>query len=88
MENASVMDVETVRRVLSEEMGKQLDHRRTVSEEQHRTDHEFIELLRDREARRQKRWDQVTNSTLGFVVIALIGGIGSAVVVWVKDHLK
>lgn len=58
-----------------------------VGGEQHHHDHEFIQLLKDREQRRVDRVEKFKSSLIGGVAISLIGGliwIGQ----WAAAHLS
>jgi len=63
-----------------------LDHvlqaRRSVPEEVHKDDHDFLKILKQREERRVKRWEKFRLSLIGTIATSLGGGI-IAIGAWV-----
>lgn len=67
------------------------DHKFWVDDELHSQHHEFIKILLEREHRRLDRWDRIREQVTGWALIAILGGIGTAVYTWIinlKDHAK
>lgn len=69
------VDRETLVSVLREV----LHEHRTIDDETHRTDHEFIKFLKEREERKIARWEKVRQQVYGWGIIMAIGSIGTAV---------
>lgn len=69
-----------------------LDTRRGIDGEQHREDHEFIKILKEREMARQQRIERLKTQVIGFGMITAIGGVlsavGYAVMQWVQHGGK
>jgi len=59
-------------------VGKELDRRRG-QEIEHKEHHAFVQKMIEREERKQEMWEKIKAQVLGWGVIALVGGIGTAV---------
>lgn len=56
-----------------------LNEQRSIDDETHRHDHEFIKFLKEREERRIARWEKIRQQVYGWGIIMLLGSIGTAV---------
>ncbi len=72
---------------LIEAFNKTLDSRRSLSEQLHRTHHDFVQTLLEKEKRKQELIENAKAQVVGWLsigtILAIIGGIG----VWLRDHL-
>lgn len=48
-----------------------------IDTRQHHDDHEFIEILREREQRAQERWENIKTQLLGWGIVGIAGMIGT-----------
>jgi len=52
-----------------------LDERNAIGGDQHHNDHEFIQMLKDREERRFKRVEKFKMSFIGGIALSMLGGL-------------
>lgn len=64
-----------------------LDQRRTISEAEHRADHEFLRTWRERECRRAKMWARIREQVVGWSIVAALGVIGTAAWMLIKNWI-
>lgn len=64
-----------------------LEARRSVSEAQHKADHDFVNMLRDRDRRRLERWERIKTQLYAWAAVAAIGAIFTGFGLWVRDWL-
>lgn len=65
-----------------------LDHRRSISEADHKADHEFVQELRARRQKRERMWGHVREQVLGWAIIATLGAFASGVVYMVTTWVR
>lgn len=73
------MDREELKELIHETLSMVLDERNRVDAEKHAADHIFIEMLRQKEQRKQEIWISVKKNVLVFVIISALGGFGTLV---------
>lgn len=56
-------------------MREALDNRNAIGGEKHHNDHEFIQMLKDREQRRVDRIEKFKMSFVGGIALSLLGGL-------------
>lgn len=70
---------EQLRREFAAAIDEALDNRRSIDEETHRLDHEWIREERERRHARAASIAKVRESVLGWLIIAIVSGIGTLV---------
>lgn len=68
---------EDLRLLIHETVGQVLDERNLVDAEQHAADHVFVEVLRQKEQRKQELWISVRKNVIGFLIISALTGLGA-----------
>lgn len=67
------MQVKRLVKAIVEEM----DKRRSVSAEEHRAHHAFLDAWIQKEQRKEERWNKVRTQLTGWGIITFLGGIGA-----------
>jgi len=71
------MDSAELKTLIHETVGEVLDQRNRVEAEKHAADHVFIDILRQKEQRKQEIWISVKKNVIGFLIISALTGIGT-----------
>jgi len=66
---------ELTKKDMQEVMREALDERSAIGGEQHHNDHEFVQLLMEREERRMARIEKFKLSFIGGFALSLLGGL-------------
>lgn len=82
------MDEKELTAIVSKACANVLDARRSIEEVRHRKHHDFIDLLLEREKRRQDRIETVKAHVYGWGIITGLGGIGAALWYWLENIHK
>lgn len=64
-----------------------LDERRSINEETHKKDHDFLHVMMQREKRREDLVENTKKQVLGWSMIAVIGFIGYSLLEHIKNLL-
>lgn len=55
---------------------------------QHEEEHQYIRLAMTREAKKSKLYDAIIEKSLASLAWSVLVGIGTAVFMYIKDHIK
>ena len=70
------MDKDELTLMLENALTKVLNEGRSITDEQHRLDHEWLERQRENDRKWAARWDKFQTSLIGGLAVAILGGLG------------
>lgn len=73
------MERDELKGLIHETVNAVLDERNRVDAEKHAADHAFIEMLRQKEQRKQEIWISVKKNIIGFLIISTLTGLGTLI---------
>lgn len=74
--------METDKRIVKEALAELLDERNRVDSVTHQKHHAYIEIQIEKEEKRKRRCEKIKTQVMGWGIIAILGGIGTAVYNW------
>lgn len=72
---------------LVERFAQQLDKRRNVSESVHKQHHDFVQMLIDKEKRKQELHEKVKAQVAGWGIISVILAVVTGIGFWFRDWI-
>lgn len=73
------METEEFRMLMHESINAVLDQRNRVDADKHAADHAFIELLRQKEQRKQEIWISVKKNVIAFLIVSTLGALSALI---------
>lgn len=70
------MDKDELTLMLENALTKVLNEGRSITDEQHRLDHEWLERQRENDRKWAARWEKLQTSIIGGIALLILGGLG------------
>lgn len=70
------MDKDELTLMLENALTKVLNEGRSITDEQHRLDHEWLERQRENDRKWAVRWEKLQTSIIGGIALLILGGLG------------
>lgn len=70
------MDKDELTLMLENALNKVLNEGRSITDEQHKLDHDWLTRQREKDRKWDARWEKLQTSIIGGLALAILGGLG------------